>query len=131
MKNYGDRKDNLYPTTAQVLCLSMFDLLGTCRLSDSCRLPIDNDRFDRRSPMCGPIDRSSCRMSSDKIVSPSVFFSSLFRVLFFLFSYNEAVISSVLSFFPLTIVRFVLHFNLCASCPINWFQLFGILDLII
>jgi len=56
MKNYGDRKDNLYPTTAQVLCLSMFDLLGTCRLSDSCRLPIDNDRFDRRSPMCGPID---------------------------------------------------------------------------
>jgi len=59
------------------------------------------------------------------------FFSSLFRVLFFLFSYNEAVISSVLSFFPLTIVRFVLHFNLCASCPINWLHLFGILDLII
>lgn len=147
MKNYGGWKDNLYPTTAQVLCpLSMFDLLGTCRLSESCRLAIDNDRFDKLPSMCGPIDRSSCpaacpAIRSDRhlffffFVSYIVFFNVCFLQGFFLSIFLRWSCHKFYALnFPLTI-RFVsIRFNSIYALPvrpIDWHQLSGILDLLI
>lgn len=107
-------------------------------------------------PPCGPIDRSPCRMSADKIaicffcLSVIWFFNYLHLLLLFIGAVINRLILQMFCFFFCGLQNLLLSscsrfsdsrneerqshsnkVNLCASCPINWHQLFNILGLII